>query len=89
MNLQGTPVTLHEMSLRDGMHARQHQFTLDEMVTIATEASATQGSENQPDVTSRPKKLNKASGTPRVSASHEGPAMPNPFSTALISPSEL
>lgn len=36
MNLQGTPVTLHEMSLRDGMHARQHQFTLDEMVSIAT-----------------------------------------------------
>jgi len=36
MNLQDTPVTIHEMSLRDGMHARQHQFTLEEMVSIAT-----------------------------------------------------
>ena len=40
MNLRDTPVTLHEMSLRDGMHARQHQFTLDEMVSIATALDA-------------------------------------------------
>ena len=36
MNLQGTKVVLHDMSLRDGMHAKQHQITLDEMVSIAT-----------------------------------------------------
>jgi len=35
MSLDGRKVTLHDMSLRDGMHARRHQFTLDEMVTIA------------------------------------------------------
>ena len=40
MNLQGNTVTLHEMSLRDGMHARQHQFTLEEMVSIASALDA-------------------------------------------------
>lgn len=35
MNLENVPLTIHEMSLRDGMHARQHQFTLDEMVSVA------------------------------------------------------
>jgi len=36
MNLQGKSVKLHDMSLRDGMHAKRHQISLDEMVTIAT-----------------------------------------------------
>ncbi|WP_417568469.1 4-hydroxy-2-oxovalerate aldolase [Marinobacter sp.] len=36
MNLQGKKVTLHDMSLRDGMHAKQHQISLDEAVSIAT-----------------------------------------------------
>lgn len=36
MNLKGKQVTLHDMSLRDGMHAKQHQISLDEMVNIAT-----------------------------------------------------
>jgi 4-hydroxy-2-oxovalerate/4-hydroxy-2-oxohexanoate aldolase len=36
MNLTGKKVTLHDMSLRDGMHAKQHQISLDEMVAIAT-----------------------------------------------------
>lgn len=35
MNLQGKKVTLHDMSLRDGMHAKQHQISLDEAVNIA------------------------------------------------------
>jgi len=35
MNLGGKKVTLHDMCLRDGMHAKQHQFTLDEMRAIA------------------------------------------------------
>ncbi len=36
MNLKDKKVTLHDMSLRDGMHAKQHQISLDEMVAIAT-----------------------------------------------------
>lgn len=36
MNLKGKKVTLHDMSLRDGMHAKQHQISLDQMVSIAT-----------------------------------------------------
>lgn len=29
-------ITIHEMSLRDGMHPKRHQITLDEMVQVAT-----------------------------------------------------
>lgn len=36
MNLHGKKVTLHDMSLRDGMHAKRHQISLDEMVAVAT-----------------------------------------------------
>ena len=36
MNLKGKHVTLHDMSLRDGMHAKQHQISLDQMVEVAT-----------------------------------------------------
>jgi 4-hydroxy-2-oxovalerate/4-hydroxy-2-oxohexanoate aldolase len=36
MNLNGKKVTLHDMSLRDGMHAKRHQISLDEMVRIAS-----------------------------------------------------
>ncbi|WP_107688907.1 4-hydroxy-2-oxovalerate aldolase [Neisseria wadsworthii] len=36
MDLKGKKVTLHDMSLRDGMHAKRHQISLDEMVNIAT-----------------------------------------------------
>ncbi|MBZ0333291.1 4-hydroxy-2-oxovalerate aldolase 4 [Marinobacter sp. JH2] len=35
MNLNGKKVTLHDMSLRDGMHAKRHQISLDEMVNIS------------------------------------------------------
>ena len=35
MNLQGIKVTVHDMSLRDGMHPKRHQMTLDQMRTIA------------------------------------------------------
>lgn len=35
MDLTNKKVTLHDMSLRDGMHAKRHQITLDEMVAIA------------------------------------------------------
>jgi 4-hydroxy-2-oxovalerate/4-hydroxy-2-oxohexanoate aldolase len=34
--MPGTQVTLHDMSLRDGMHAKQHQITVQEMVSIAS-----------------------------------------------------
>ena len=36
MDLKGKSVILHDMSLRDGMHAKAHQISLDEMVNIAT-----------------------------------------------------
>jgi 4-hydroxy-2-oxovalerate/4-hydroxy-2-oxohexanoate aldolase len=36
MNLEGIKVTLHDMSLRDGMHSKRHQISIDEMVSIAT-----------------------------------------------------
>ena len=36
MNLTGKKVTIHDNSLRDGMHPKQHQITLEQMVAIAT-----------------------------------------------------
>jgi 4-hydroxy-2-oxovalerate/4-hydroxy-2-oxohexanoate aldolase len=35
MNLSGKSVILHDMSLRDGMHAKRHQISKNEMVTVA------------------------------------------------------
>ena len=35
MTLEERPVGIPEMSLRDGMHARQHQFDIEEMVEVA------------------------------------------------------
>lgn len=40
MNLNGKKVVLHDMSLRDGMHAKRHQISLDQMVAIATDLDA-------------------------------------------------
>lgn len=36
MNIKGKKVILHDMSLRDGMHAKRHQISLDQMVAVAT-----------------------------------------------------
>ena len=36
MNLKGKKVTVHDMTLRDGMHPKRHQMTLDQMKQIAT-----------------------------------------------------
>jgi 4-hydroxy-2-oxovalerate/4-hydroxy-2-oxohexanoate aldolase len=33
--LQGKTVTLHDMTLRDGMHPKRHQMTLDQMKAVA------------------------------------------------------
>jgi len=35
MNIQGKKITLHDMTLRDGMHPKQHQMTLEQMKSIA------------------------------------------------------
>ena len=36
MNLAGKEIILHDMSLRDGMHSVAHQFTVEQMVALAT-----------------------------------------------------
>ncbi len=36
MSSRGQSVTLHDMCLRDGMHPKAHQLTLEQMVAIAT-----------------------------------------------------
>lgn len=36
MDLRGKKVTLHDMSLRDGMHPQRHQITVDQMIDVAT-----------------------------------------------------
>jgi 4-hydroxy-2-oxovalerate/4-hydroxy-2-oxohexanoate aldolase len=36
MNIAGRNVTIHDMCLRDGMHAKQHQITIEDMVRVAT-----------------------------------------------------
>ena len=36
MTLRGTRITVHDMTLRDGMHPKRHLMTLDQMVGIAT-----------------------------------------------------
>lgn len=35
MDLKGTKIRLHDMTLRDGMHPKRHQIKLDDMVSIA------------------------------------------------------
>jgi hypothetical protein len=36
MNLKGKKITVHDMTLRDGMHPKRHLMTLAQMVSIAT-----------------------------------------------------
>jgi len=36
MNLQGKQVTVHDMTLRDGMHPKRHRMSLEQMRSIAT-----------------------------------------------------
>ena len=36
MDLRGVEVVLHDMSLRDGMHPKRHQITLEQMIEVAT-----------------------------------------------------
>jgi len=35
MNLKGKKITVHDMTLRDGMHPKRHQMTLEQMKSIA------------------------------------------------------
>jgi 4-hydroxy-2-oxovalerate/4-hydroxy-2-oxohexanoate aldolase len=36
MDLRGRKITVHDMTLRDGMHPKRHLMTLDQMINIAT-----------------------------------------------------
>lgn len=36
MNLRGRTITVHDMTLRDGMHPKRHQMTLAQMTAVAT-----------------------------------------------------
>jgi len=36
MNISAEKITLHDMSLRDGMHSVGHQFTLEDMIKLST-----------------------------------------------------
>ena len=36
MSLKGKKITVHDMTLRDGMHPKRHQMTLDQMKSVAT-----------------------------------------------------
>jgi 4-hydroxy-2-oxovalerate/4-hydroxy-2-oxohexanoate aldolase len=38
MSIQGRKITLHEMSLRDGMHAKRHQISISQMIEVAKAA---------------------------------------------------
>jgi 4-hydroxy-2-oxovalerate/4-hydroxy-2-oxohexanoate aldolase len=40
MNLRGKRVLLHDMCLRDGMHPKRHQITLEQMIAIASALDA-------------------------------------------------
>ena len=40
MNLNGRRVTIHDMTLRDGMHPKRHQISLSQMVDIAQRLDA-------------------------------------------------
>ena len=35
MDLRGQRITLHDMTLRDGMHPKRHQISLDQMIAVA------------------------------------------------------
>ena len=35
MDLKGKKITVHDMCLRDGMHPKRHQITVEQMVTVA------------------------------------------------------
>lgn len=35
MDIKGKKITLHDMSLRDGMHPKRHQLTVDQMKSVA------------------------------------------------------
>src|SRR6201992_4531812 len=36
MTLKGTRIRVHDMTLRDGMHPKRHQMTLDQMRSLAS-----------------------------------------------------
>jgi 4-hydroxy-2-oxovalerate/4-hydroxy-2-oxohexanoate aldolase len=35
MNLEGKKIILHDNTLRDGMHPKRHQITIEQMLAVA------------------------------------------------------
>ena len=36
MQLRGKKITVHDMTLRDGMHPKRHQMSLEQMKSVAS-----------------------------------------------------
>ncbi len=39
MSLAGTRITVHDMTLRDGMHPKRHQISLEQMCSIRADST--------------------------------------------------
>ena len=74
VNLKGRKVTVHDMTLRDGMHPKRHQIPLESMLQIAGALDeAAKGAEKKPA-----KKAEKAPAKPARTATPKPAAKGDP-----------